>query len=208
MNPLRIVVARYEEPLTLLEPVHELVTIYNKGTRLSSATPFSHVRDLANVGREAHSYLTYIIDSYESLPEVVVFTQGEFEDHLQNSSPAALLDLASQAARYGLSLNAAKTVVPDDFRLHDYGRPLDSSNQTFGEYWREYISTPPLPSSEMYVYWGAIFATRRDRILSRSKEFYERVRSSLLTPNPEAAHFVERAWFYILQHHELLREVT
>ena len=32
---------------------------------------------LPNVGRETHSYLTYIVEHYDSLPPAIVFTQGD-----------------------------------------------------------------------------------------------------------------------------------
>jgi hypothetical protein len=37
---------------------------------------------LPNVGREAHTYLTYIIDNYDRLPEYVMFCQGRIDDHV------------------------------------------------------------------------------------------------------------------------------
>jgi len=66
-----LVVARYTENLDWLQHVSIPTVIYNKGPYL----PNSHV--LPNVGREAHTYLSFIIDHYDNLPDKVFFTQGD-----------------------------------------------------------------------------------------------------------------------------------
>ena len=73
----KIIVARYLEDIAWLEPLQEHLIVLNKGIPLNMTNEIA----LPNVGREAHSYLWYIIHHYEELPEVLIFTQGDISDH-------------------------------------------------------------------------------------------------------------------------------
>jgi hypothetical protein len=66
-----LVVARYTENLDWLRQVHIPKVIYNKGPYLPNCVVAT------NVGREAHTYLSFIVDHYDHLPEKVFFTQGD-----------------------------------------------------------------------------------------------------------------------------------
>ena len=73
-----LVVARYNEDIEWTKHVSIPVTIYNKGEPLEGSIP------LPNIGREAHTYLTYIVENYDSLPDKVFFTQGNPFPHSPN----------------------------------------------------------------------------------------------------------------------------
>ena len=66
-----LVVARYTENLDWLQQVPIQKVVYNKGPYLPNCVVAS------NIGREAHTYLSFIIDHYDHLPEKVFFTQGD-----------------------------------------------------------------------------------------------------------------------------------
>lgn len=70
-----LVVARYTEDVSWTSKVSIPVRIYNKGEFLQGTYP------LPNIGREAHTYLHYIVETYENLPDLVCFTQGNPFDH-------------------------------------------------------------------------------------------------------------------------------
>ena len=54
----------------------------------------------------------------------------------------------------------------------------------------------------MKIYYGACFGVSKNRILSRTQEFYQNLRiQEFSSINPEAAHFAERSWFYIFNCH-------
>ena len=80
INTYHIVVAHYNEDLEWLTPFDkDSLIIYSKG-ELSTVDCIQKV--LPNVGREAHTYLTYILEYYDNLPDVVFFTQGKITDHM------------------------------------------------------------------------------------------------------------------------------
>ena len=66
-----IVVARYNEDLTWLNPYLSIATIYNKGLE-----DIDNSINIINVGRESHTYLYHIINNYENLADRTIFFQG------------------------------------------------------------------------------------------------------------------------------------
>ena len=74
-----IVVARYNEDIKWLDEFNNFnVHLYNKGDdNLENSTK------LPNIGREAHTYLTHIVENYDNLDDVIIFTQGN-PDHASN----------------------------------------------------------------------------------------------------------------------------
>lgn len=73
---MTVVVARYNENLDWLKELRYNYVVYNKG---SDDLPdwIKNVTKLPNIGREAHTYLTYMADQYENLPDYVAFVQGD-----------------------------------------------------------------------------------------------------------------------------------
>ena len=74
-----IVIARYNENLEWLIPYNDSAIIFNKGEH--NMPPFKKVKRLPNIGREGHTYLRYIIDNYDNLPDKVTFLQGDSFSH-------------------------------------------------------------------------------------------------------------------------------
>jgi hypothetical protein len=80
---LRIVVAKFQEDLSWINSLDGIpVTVYNKAENpLPESTVFNnHVTEIPyvpNVGNECYSYLSFIIDNYYNLPELVVFVHGD-----------------------------------------------------------------------------------------------------------------------------------
>jgi len=80
-NPIThtIVVARYNENIEWLRPYNDCVIVFNKGE--NNIPPFKNIKTLQNIGREGETYLRYIIDNYDNLPDKVTFLQGESFSH-------------------------------------------------------------------------------------------------------------------------------
>jgi hypothetical protein len=95
-----IVIARYAENVDWANEITNMnVTIYNKGKSFTSGsrslkkksktperrnrsvkkskTPERRVLTLPNIGRETHTYLHHIIENYDRLAEMTVFSQGD-----------------------------------------------------------------------------------------------------------------------------------
>lgn len=70
-----IVVARYNESLEWCKPYASMCIVYNKGEALKNNFGLK-IRQLPNVGRESHTYLSHIIYNWDTLNEYTVFLQG------------------------------------------------------------------------------------------------------------------------------------
>ncbi len=74
-----MVVARYDEDLDWLKEIPCNYIVFNKGKNLPKWV--KNVVKLPNIGHEGHTYLTYIIDNYDTLPDYTIFVQGEPFQH-------------------------------------------------------------------------------------------------------------------------------
>lgn len=78
-----IIISRYNEMLDWMSMIDMSwdVYIYNKG----SPDFFPAYKHLPNIGREGHTYLSYILEFYDNLPPHNVFLQGDaFPVHVPN----------------------------------------------------------------------------------------------------------------------------
>jgi len=198
MSNLHIVIARYNESLswldTCLTPIQRRsVWIYNKGPDPVS----SQIKTLPNVGREAHTYLTYIIENYDRLPERVYFLQGDPFPHLEFPPTFEMVQKWFRAwdiqiNRDGCSKNIKQSIVDRNYREPD----TDPCSLNFGDWMEAHVA--PFRSPIQW-YMGAIFGVSGANIKNRSKEYYINLLKEFQTLKPETAYYLERAWFYIFQ---------
>jgi len=200
-----IVVARYNENIEWLRSEIDHCIFFNKGDHMED---IQNQIILKNVGRESDSYLHYIIEHYNHLPDVVVFTQANIADHKGSNNVQYLLGIKDQALRHGMSQNAyihhdvnnnvhfgpAWNVRPDGFYLKDNYK---NNTPIVFKTWFENTMGIPYPNP-IVLYCNAIFAIRKDHIRKRPLVFYERLLQEVNHHiNPAEGHFLERAWFYI-----------
>lgn len=216
-NKYKIIVAKYNEDIDWLL-VDNNVIVYNKGKKLLSEG--FNGKLVKNVGREAETYLHYIIDNYDDLPDVLIFTQGNITDHLVDkykglNSLEYLIELKNEALHYKKSNNY---FIYDDLLENDIVKRksfspkwnndnnkwyLDAHYKNnkyvyFDDWFKKNIQNDyPNP---MNIYIGAIFAVSKELVLNNSLEYYK-ILISLVNwdSNPVEAHFFERSWYYIFK---------
>ena len=198
--PVTFVVARYNEDILWTEQL-DTVHILNKGSALPDSFPHSVTR-LPNVGREAHSFLWFIVNHYDNLPEHTVFLQGNpFEHYIDIST------LARDVVTYGYTKNWTDTSAWGEaaphpaFNLRTWqNTPLGHPHLTYATWCKEMIGEYP---GIKEVYGGGHFGVHRSRILSRSRALYEKLLTEVSYDNaPQEAHFMERAWIFLMRVHE------
>lgn len=202
----KYIIARFNEDLAWLDriPPNE-VLIYNKGEPI----PGKNVIELPNVGRESHTYLSFIVSNYSTLPDVTIFSQGYIHDHvpLTTLSDADYLRvLGDKAEQSGISDNFGTTAIALDWNIRQQVDLIqnfnvrDPTKVTFG-YWFKDNFGMDFPASNCKISYGSVFAMRKDKILSRPKHFYARLLAQHAGENaPIEAHFLERSWYYIPLH--------
>ena len=200
----QVVVARYNEMidwLSMFEPSR--VHIYNKGDDIPNC-PYNVIKT-PNVGREAHTYLQYVVDNYDKLPDVVFFTQGRIDDHVKPLTKEYVFQHFIQID--SICKRAWRDVITSGFkgnRLLEWKGALAPASCDALEFYKKYIgggvADAPYPA---YIYWAGVFSVKKERILSRSLQFYKTLLElpELQHANCEVAHYFERMWFYVFNCH-------
>jgi len=190
----QIVVARYNEDLTWLNPLRHYATVYNKGPALEGTI------QLPNVGREAHTYLTHIVNNYDTLADVTCFIQGRIDDHCDGRNPLESIQRwGGEAKHIGRSMNCARPLdyisgfFPTFKIIHWRGETHDSG-MNLSQFWTKHTSKP-FPELFSEAYYGACFAVRRERIIQWPKSVWQSLLDSVSHSRaPEEGHFMERLW--------------
>ena len=201
----KIVVARYNESVSWLESEHATCVIYNKGHRLSANNEIL----LPNVGRESETYLHYIIDHYNNLPEVVVFTQAMISDHKGSDDVNYLLNIKNEALQFSCSQNYFKHYDEGGKCIHFDKEWNFRSDGIFLK--DNYKINTPIPFLSWFtthiqatypdpilVYGNGIFAVKRELILKNPIDYYKTLIAEVDHHiDSTEGHFFERSWYYI-----------
>jgi hypothetical protein len=168
--------------LSWLEQVIYPFTVYNKGDEL----PFPHT-PLVNAGREADSYLWYIIDHYDTLPDFVVFCQGNPFDHC----PDFFIQYQKEEFTFlGTSIEENLTGVPFD--------PL------LGHTMLDVLQELNVPQTQEGFTFsrGAQYIVPKEMILDKSYDFWKQS-LALIHRTQRGAWAFERLWPTLFSFHNL-----
>lgn len=197
MFDVDLVVARYRESVAWLRKVPRAVrvSIYDKGKELSPASvPRAEIAALPNLGREAHTYLTHIVNNFHGLAPLTVFCQGKPFDHVPEFH-RVLRALAAGATVPGGFRWLGFIVDTDDPRgrrlFVPWSKNKDRRELALDRFHIELFGTPC--PARVRFYPGANFIVSRERIRSRPADFYRRA-LRLAETFPDAAHCFERVW--------------
>jgi hypothetical protein len=212
---IEILIARYNEDLEWLKnkPFSSYpITIYNKGVNDNFYKPsyLKEVVELPNVGVNVHSYLYYIIENYDNLPDVVIFLPGSAMDkHKRNKTLKTVLNTIStnnSVFYVEKNIDYIKETL-NDFNLDIYpisnlqNRELNNDYKLekcnirpFGK-WYDYL----FPNISLdHINYHAIFSVSREHILNRSKKSYKKLIKYVNNhKNEECAHYFERSFLSI-----------
>lgn len=201
-NAWDVVVARYQEDISWLDPIRHKVHVYDKG---GHQAPIDHGyaswTTLPNTGREGATYLRHILDTYgKAGPDVTVFVQGRIDDHLppgERDPLAYVMKMAEEAAAGGASVPRFRIQLSHSWRHKHYlGKALHVCDLCLGDWIERYIQVP-FPHGASCVapfYMNGIFAVTAGSIRARNREYYQEVLQQLDAEDPEAGHYLERCW--------------
>jgi hypothetical protein len=215
---LEIVIANYEEDIEWVNQIptdlYDKLTIYNKGKPKNYDTLIekgASVYSLPNIGREGHTYLYHIITNYDNLANVTMFLPGSSHTFYQKKAQLDMIIPYLQKRKESIIIgftdpiyikNELETFMIDEYEItseenkkRNPGTELvPSPIRPFGK-WVE--ARFPGETLTCIGYRGLATASRED-IQKRSIHFYENLIGDLQVQNPEAGHYVERAWPLIL----------
>ena len=215
--------AHYNEDLSWLKPVLDYCKVYTKGGPKSAPEPSFEVEALENIGREGHTYLHHIVENYDSLKDITLFTQGHVDDHIDLTA----LEMKERALK---TEDGRVTTFPhramELFKLWDgipwgkypcWAKWLSPEGTFMGkkapktpaEYFKEFFNNfghdgPPLCIGFQP---GAIFAVTRETIHQHPKALYQHMLEELFLGDmkaidPETGHYWERFWPAVFRHEE------
>ncbi|MHC1752694.1 DUF3431 domain-containing protein [Humidesulfovibrio sp.] len=166
---------------------------------------------LPNIGREAHTFLTHIINEYTDLPEWTAFLQGDPFAHLAppqepRVSPVELRQKLLDLVALGRSFAGLAW-----FRLRcdGLGRPHDLADPAKEGRWKGWGKDIPVaqvfealfdaPAPQQFIARAPTgnMLVRRERILARPLVFYQRALELVLADADDAqntGHAFERLW--------------
>ena len=210
---INIVVSRYNENLNWInkQPFNKyFITCYNKGidNNFKINSPHKIVK-LNNVGKCDHTYLYHIINNYENLSDYIIFLPGSNNIHYKYLKSinlinhieyhGSLVNIATftesiKNKYYNFKLDSYKTTNKDNYKLNSEIETEKIKIRPFGKWYEHHF---PNIDVDFHTWWG-IFAITKEIIHQHPKEYYEKLLDEVShSSNPEAGHYIERAWFAI-----------
>ena len=203
----RIVISRYNEDIEWLKILNNRhrILIYNKGKPIKFDFNLD-IKNIKNVGREAHTWIYHIYHNYEILDKKTLFLQGRIDDLdcmvFKNLDDYFLRLEKSEfcASRLGLltpfhwkdNLNIENDDrYREDWKAFKIGR----NSEGFRSFAKNLFGKVPIfiPTS-----YGGCFSVRKEAILSYPRSFYLKLLENLERHiHPIEAHYLERLWYFM-----------
>lgn len=141
---------------------------------------------LPNVGREQGTWLNYVIENYNKLPNRILFLPAPIDKYNRLNRGIFMLDTnPSIGDSIGPHENFTLDVWNDTPLIPAEIRPFRS--------WYE-RNVGPWDPSRGDAYWNGVMATTRERILRKPREFYVNLhRQVAIDTNTEVGHYLERS---------------
>jgi hypothetical protein len=208
---IEIVVSRYNEDLEWLKnkKFRYPVTIYNKGNNDNFYKPKGcKVIQLPNVGREGHTYLYYILNNYNNLPDLTVFLPGSSDDKRKINWVNKVMNKIKKEKKttfpgqehgdiktkfYNFKLDDWESTHKSNNKANSEKKLFPSNIRPFGKWYEAHFD-----KNVNYSGYGGIFAVSNTHIKQYSKQYYKNLLKELeVSSNPEVGHYFERAWVAI-----------
>ncbi len=196
-----VVVARYNEDISwvLKEFPNENIIIYNKGEDNLGDLPSNvSVIKLPNIGREAHTYLYHIINNYDHLTDRIMFLQGNPYEH------PLFLPLIRYKDNIGLNCKNIIAKCQSPVSLQDLTEdttkqqkkifPHLKTDYNLTKFLHQFINPSYPTESDNTSVNGAQFAVDKKIILNNSKNYYQKLLTTLKTIDPIEGYYFERLW--------------
>lgn len=180
MDPLNmeVVIARYNEDVSWTDKIKYPVKIYNKNQ--NDFDKFEN--NLPNVGREAHTFFSYIVNNYDKLPDYVTFLQGNPFDHCR--------DAVEKINNFDF-----KTEFLPLGTVHKQTMEYESINAQVETYSKIIGFKMMFPT---YMVPGAQHIVSKRTIRKNKKEFYEKILSTISNEDaPFDIYNIEKTLFQI-----------
>ena len=147
-----------------------------------------YCRPLKNVGRDAGTFIYFMIQNYDYLPETIYLLPGNIKKHERKQR---FIDMINNDNLMG---SCQKLAGSAEFTLDKYEEiPLKpASHRPFKTWFETYVGQ--WNDNDMGPCWNCVMHTNRDRIKKHSKESYINIYNQLIQDNNlEVVHYIERS---------------
>ena len=201
---LTIVSSHFNEELSWLVNQTDFdYRIYTKNIEGCKYIERSKIFECVNVGMEASSYISYIIDNYEKLPDYVAFVHGHEESYHQNNTTLNLIkdSFYSNVDNGYNSINRKdwRNIFSDD--VYDWSKNWKLLKENY-EYLNIKLSIP----NRLECTACAQFIVSRKNILLNDINDYKNILKWLESTDLESSlsgRIMEHLWCYIMTHDEI-----
>ena len=184
------VLSKFKEKDTLWENIvsknYEKVIVYNKhqGENL-----------LPNLGRESHTYIHYIIENYNNLPDEILFSQYDPRDHFRYSrGTPEEVSMTIFLNKYLLDFQGIKACDFDNIVRSRKINWLAFSKELFGEFNDNKIYQLLACGATL----NGVFRVSKNAILRNDISIYKKALEMLSKSiNPDEGFYFERIWKFL-----------
>ena len=210
-----LIISYYKEDLDWLNDYKNInfrnIFIYNKGgQQIHNINRLFIEIKLDNIGKCDHTYLYHIIEKYDDLADVNIFTTGSVSlPHKTNQFNIIINQSIKTLNTVFLANNYCENVANDhyNFTLDNYSSShinnksiiednnlLLSNIRPFGLWYKKFFSNIII---NRINYFG-IFAVSKQHIIHHDINYYKNLINEFPDhPNPEVGHYFERSWLAI-----------
>lgn len=180
-----IILTRYDENLSWVQPYLEYCVIYNKG---KDDLSYPSIK-LPNIGLEHHSWVYHIVNNYNSLPDYLIFLQGSPHYHFIGNVERFLDRFLDPETRNKIHVEDLEYIPLTDWFTTEN---IDCT-EVFETYRELFDRDPPFKKFE-YATCGQ-FCISSKRIRHYPKSFYEKYLKIFERKNNiDYAYTAERMW--------------
>lgn len=215
---LDLVVARYQEELSWIDNLHDIYTkkyIYNKGLPIEIDS-----LSLPNDGREGYVYLYHVIQNYNNLADVTIFTQASaWSNDIKKNKLLKTIDTVKKTKTsviygvkspfnnkkiYDFMINNYKITTEENYKYNSDTSLKLSQYRPLGNWFTTHFPNETIEFTSCH----SIFAASRKDIQKRPVDFYKVLFAEASYKNPEIEHYFERVWKNIFSIENAFDELT
>jgi hypothetical protein len=190
---IEILVNRYNEDISWIEPYLKHTTIYNKG---NDDLTYPCI-NLPNIGRESHTWIYHMYTNYDTLPNYLICLQGDPNPHFFGKTTKFLDKFINKETRNEIEVEDIDYIPLTDWYVTE--SIIDGVSPIRGIYDFYIKLFDKMPDFETYEYANSgQFCVSKKRIKKYPKSFYEKYLELVLNSNNNDfynfAHTVERFW--------------
>lgn len=196
---MRYIISRYNHNMTPILEYAKNYVLYDR-----SEEPLPEAIKVKNIGSDIYDKFTFIIDNYDNLPDVAVYTKAnlfkyitkeEFDNIKNNKTFTPLLTQHHKVYEPVCRYNNGMYEEINNYWYLDVHKPKSKESaeelkDLLGMRNREYNAFAP----------GSSYILPKENILQHSKDFYIKLRSFLdWAVYPGEAQMIERSLYYLWQ---------